>query len=271
MPYRRLGSSDRLSTSVKDVNGNLADPGDIFLDILDPTNVETTYDYNPGPIVRDGTGLFHYDVANLTALGNYAWLYRTTGNVQGIADPRYFTLVGKWTPILLTLAEAKSQVNASMPDADLELYVDSATETVEALYGPVIPRTVTKTAAILSDGRLMLPTRIVPGTITAATQNGVSVSITGWISEDTKVNIGFITTGTTRLYGTVTVTYTAGFNPIPTPLKESSALRVQHSYETQRGPAELPLAEEVTGGPSTFTLLLRARELERPYALSAVA
>ena len=49
-----------------------------------------------------------------------------------------------------------------------------------------MPRVVTRQAAVLGDGRLLLPHRwVVPGSITAATQNGVTVNTAAWqLAED---------------------------------------------------------------------------------------
>lgn len=267
MPYRRLGSTDRLSVAVKDVVGVPADPGDISLKIRDPLGAATTQDYNPGPVVRDGVGLFHYDVAGLTALGTYAYYWKTTGAAQGVSpNLRYFQLVDEWTPLLLTIEEARSQLNVTVGDADLERYVDSATEAVESRVGPVVPRTVpvpakvSSSAGLAGGGVLVLPHQHVVS-ITSATQNGVAVSVAGWTVEH-----GIVTLPAGQyLSGVVSVMLVAGFDPIPVSLQEAAALRVQHSYETQRGPAELPLAEAAEGGGSAFLLLLRAKEKEDPY------
>lgn len=276
MPYRRVGSSDRLSTTVRDASGNLADPDDIFLDILDPAKVETTNDYNPGPIVRDGTGLFHYNVANLTALGRYAWLYRTTGVAQGIADPRYFTLVSKWTPLLLTLEEAKSYVNSTLPDPDIELYVDSVTEWLEKKLGPVVARPATARRAVITEsGDLYMPTMVVPDSITAATVNGTVVSVVGWVVDDLDLRLirpALSQAATFRQWSTIYVTYAPGCDPMPAPLKEAAGLLVQSAYDNQRGPAGLPLAAEQDAAfGSSYPLALQARDKWQMYAAPSVA
>jgi hypothetical protein len=276
MPYRRLGFSDRLSTTVRDVAGALADPGAFILKIKDPTGTVTPHNW-AGDITRDGLGLFHFDLAGLTTLGPYQYKWNATGANTGVSpNPRYFTLVDEWTPILLTLEEAKSQLNAAAPDADLELYIDSATEAMERRIGPIVPQVVTKRVLISpDDGHLLAPTHIVSDSVTAATQNGSAVSVTGWTTGEW----GRITPGTQRLYGDVIVTYKAGFDPIPTPLKEAAALRGQHSYATQRGGragvARIigGASEDIGAGPdgSDFLLMIRAREKEDPYVFPAVA
>jgi hypothetical protein len=274
MPYRRLGSTDRLSVAVKDAAGAPADPGDISLKIRDPLGVATTQDYNPGPVARDGVGLFHYDVGGLTTLGTYAYYWKTTGAAQGVSpNLRYFTLVDEWTPLLLTIEEARSQLNVTVGDADLERYVDSAGEAVESRVGPVVPRTVPDVPAESAPpavpggrGRLILPHQHVVS-VTSATQDGVAVPTTGWT-----VDGGIVTLPAGQyLSGVVRVVLVAGFDPIPVSLAEAAALRVQHSYETQRGPAELPLSEAAEGGGSAFLLILRAKEKEAPYVPVVVA
>ena len=176
----------------------------------------------------------------------------------------------EFTPVLLTTAEAKSQINVTgTPDADLERYIDSATVEVERNVGqPVVPRVVTRQAAVLPDGRLLLPDAyVVAESITAATQNGVTVNVAAWELSET----GGIVSGVTAPWGTILVTYQPGFDPIPEPLRDAAALRVQHKMETQRGAAELPLSEAVEGGGASFALILRARDLEALYKVPAVA
>lgn len=276
MPYRRQGQPERLSTTVKDIAGNLADPGDISLILRDPARVKTTIDYSPGPIVRDSIGQFHYDLSGLTLLGDYASIWKTTGANAGVPEVRRdFTLVDDFTPLLFTMSEAKSQINVTgIPDADLERFVDSACTEVELGVGqPVVPRVVTRQAAVLGDGRLMLPHRyIVTGSITAATQNGTAVNVAAWEASDTDVGAGTggVISGAVAPWGIIKVTYTVGFDPIPSPLKDAAGFRVQYKMETQRGPAGLPLAE-IEGGGSSFTLVLDAQRIEAKYSLPAVA
>lgn len=272
MPYRRIGFSDRLSTAVKDVAGNLADPGTLVLKIKDPANVVTTHNWT-GDITRDAQGQFHYDLASLTTLGRYSYKWNSTGANTGVSpNLTYFTLVDEWTPLLLTLEGARSQVNQNVTDADLELYVDSAVEEMEKELGPIIPAVKTREATVFSGGKLLLPhSWLVSGSITAATQNGVAVSTTGWTfnAED---GSGIVTIPSPAfIYGTVTVTYTAGFDPIPSPLREAAAELAQSSYETQRGPGEGPFAEQVEGGGSAFLLRRRAEDKMRYYRRVAVA
>lgn len=276
MPYRRQGQPERLSTTVKDIGGNLADPGDISLILRDPLRVKTTIDYNPGPIVRDGLGLFHYDLAGLTLLGGYAYVWKTTGANAGTTSRRDFTLVDDFTPLLLTFDEAKSQINVTgVPDADLERFVDSACTEVENGVGqPVVPQVVTRLASVLPDGRLLLPHHyIVPGSITAATQNGVAISTASWELSDTMVGSGTggVITGAVAPWGTIKVTYTPGFDPMEEPLREAAGLYVQAAMETQRGPASVPLAEDIPGSAASYTLILRARDKVAPYRVQGVA
>lgn len=272
MPYRRLGSSDRLSTTVRDSAGALVDPGDIVLKLRDPAKVVSTLDYNPGPIVRDGLGQFHYDVANLTTLGPYGWFWKTTGTGQGVAESiRYFTLVDEWTPVLLSLSEAKSFTNTSAPDPDIELYVDSVTEWLEKQLGPIVPvKVATKAAVVAECGDLYMPTMVVPGSVTAATANGSALDVTGWAVDDQDLRLirtGTATWRTTAYWQRVMVTYTPGCDPIPTPLKESAGLLIQSSYDNQRGPAGLPLADAQDAGfGSSYPLALQARDKWKPYA-----
>jgi hypothetical protein len=59
-----------------DINGNAADPSTVSLFVIAPDGTSVTYQYNPGPIVRDGVGMYHYD---LTLNQKDKWLYEWIG------------------------------------------------------------------------------------------------------------------------------------------------------------------------------------------------
>lgn len=76
--YPAVGNVARLSGAFTDENGDPADPTTVTVQILTPGNIETT----ETPI-RDGAGLYHYDVT-LTTPGT--WQYRFIGTGAVVAQ-----------------------------------------------------------------------------------------------------------------------------------------------------------------------------------------
>ena len=90
-----IGASLTLATlGFRDANGNLIDPSTVQLKYKDPTlGTTTTFTYGGGQIVRDGTGLYHYDVdtTGKTGIWVYEWLAPAqtiqSNSFQVLADP----------------------------------------------------------------------------------------------------------------------------------------------------------------------------------------
>jgi hypothetical protein len=63
----------RISIAVRDIDDVLADPGTLTLRVIRPDGLELVLTYAAGQIVKDGTGLYHYD---LLLAASYAWKVR---------------------------------------------------------------------------------------------------------------------------------------------------------------------------------------------------
>lgn len=70
------GDKARLSIVFTDSTGAAFDPPDVSLKYALPNAAATTQDYNPGNIVRDGVGLYHYDLdtTGMSGVLTYEWI-----------------------------------------------------------------------------------------------------------------------------------------------------------------------------------------------------
>lgn len=276
MPRVPAGQPVRLSTTVKDITGALADPGDISVQLKDSlTGAVTTYDYNPGPIVRDSVGAFHLDLSGLTA-GLYPGAWVTTGNAAGL-QTFLLNVVDPFTPAHISYEDVLEHLELTTAtltpskQAELRGFLTSAVTEQENSVGPVAPRSMTR-VVYPSSGVLLLPAPVI--SITSITPAGGSpLSLVGL--DLSGLSAGIVRPGTAAYWWTATaytVVFVAGRTPVPQDLVEAALLRVQASYETQRGPATLPLSDGGDLGPSSsYPLILRAQDKERPYVMPAVA
>jgi hypothetical protein len=266
-----VGQPVRLSTTVKDTAGVLTDPGDISVQVKDPpTGATTTYDYNPGPIVRDGVGAFHLDLSGLTA-GLYPGAWVTTGTAAGIKS-FLINVVDPFLPSHLDFTDVRARLNISgLSDAEIEDMMASAVQEQEQRVGPVAPRVVTGLVVYPSSGVLLLPAPVV--SLTSLTPAGGTALSLGSL-DLSGLSSGIVRPGTLSAFWATsyTVSFVAGRNPVPQDLVEAALLRVQHSYETQRGGADTAFTDQIEGGVgAAFALMLRAKDKEAPYVLPAVA
>jgi hypothetical protein len=267
------GSPVRLSTEVRDTAGVLTTPGSILLRIKKPDGTFLPDYTSPA---TDGTGKYHQDVSalDLATLGHYAYAWITTGTAAGVSPPAAFEVVDAFAPTHITWSDVLEQLGltdatlSAGKQAELQRYMASAVAEQEQRVGAVAPRQVTDTVTAYG-GRLWLPTRPVLSVV-SATFAGLTVSVSDWRPGPPMA--GYVANMSSPLVGEYVVTYTAGRQPVPQDLVEAALLRVQASYDTQRGPAGLPLADEQDSGfGSSYPLLLRAQDKEKPYVLPTVA
>lgn len=231
---------------------------------------QTTAPFTP---TLDGVGLYHSDLspATLTELGHYQWQVQTSGpgaSTQiGVID-----VSAGLAPTHVDFFDAKARLNvSSLADAEIQDMIDSAISEQEQRVGPVAPRIASKIVTP-SSGVLLLPPPVI--SITSITPAGGSpLSLVGL--DLSGLSAGIVRPGSSAYWWSATaytVVFVAGRNPVPQDLVEAALLRVQASYETQRGPTTLPLSDGGDFAPSTsYPLILRAQDKERPYVLPAVA
>lgn len=86
----------RLSAAFTDIDGDAADPGTVTVAVRPPGGTVTTYTYGTDDaVVRDGVGLYHYDV---TFTASYTWQFRVrgAGGVNVVEHAEVIVAVDDW-------------------------------------------------------------------------------------------------------------------------------------------------------------------------------
>lgn len=177
---------------------------------------------------------------------------------------------------LLTLDEAKAQLNISGTTNDVELlaYINALTAVVEGYVGPVESRTVTETHDVSSVRLLAL--RQTPAvaltTVAAVLAGGTAYEVADLdLDGDTGI-VRRLDGGLLR--GPLRVTYTVGRGEVPPTINLATRIILQHMWRTQRGSARGPavagsddysVTEPIPG--LGYSVPNRALELLQPYRL----
>lgn len=93
MFFSQLGSEIRFTETFTDlIAGTVADPTTVTLKFRDPNGVETAFTYAGGDIIKDSTGVYHYDFT--PAVAGKPWRYRwvATGAIVA-ADEQQFEVL----------------------------------------------------------------------------------------------------------------------------------------------------------------------------------
>ena len=86
MPTYTAGAKVRILVTFTDNTGALIDPGTVSLKYALPNVANVSQTYNPGNIVRDSLGVYHYDLDTTgSAPGalRYEWLGTGSGQAAG--------------------------------------------------------------------------------------------------------------------------------------------------------------------------------------------
>lgn len=151
---------------------------------------------------------------------------------------------------LLTLEEAKEQLNitSSSSDVELQAYIDSLTAVVERYVGPVEQREVSET---VEGGAVVCLRRTPVVALTAFTPlltGGTSVEVVD-VVVDGSTGIVRRVDGGRLTGGPWTVTYTAGRGEVPATINLAARMLLQHLWRTQNS-ARAP----VFGGGDDFSV-----------------
>ncbi|MFD6684175.1 head-tail connector protein [Micromonospora parva] len=182
---------------------------------------------------------------------------------------------------LLTLAEAKAQLNISTStnDVELEAYIAGVTTAIEAHVGPVDPRPVQETYETPSCGARAVVLRQTPvqslTSVTPVLSGGVAYNVTGLTVDATTGTVRRLDGG--RFYGLLLFSYMAGRSEVAATLNLAGRLMLQHLWRTQRGSARGPViaggddydVNEPVGGWG-YAIPNRVLELLAPYKLPPV-
>lgn len=180
----------------------------------------------------------------------------------------------------VSIADVKTHLNMSSiaNDGELQRFIDAAETAIGHRVGPLTPVEVTET---LDGGRdcliLRNPRAVSLTSVTSA--DGTTTTLTDF-DLDTSTGIVYWRYGTAGsfTYGrrNVTVTYLAGWDPLPADLAHAVKELVRHLWETQRGAstgARPGFADDdtatVAGAFSSWPV--RVQELLEPYTVPSVA
>lgn len=76
--------------------GALADPTAVTVTVKDPAGTKTVYTYAGSQIVKDSTGVYHYDLT-VNQAGTWTYRWRSTGVAQAVGLPK--TLIVREDPL----------------------------------------------------------------------------------------------------------------------------------------------------------------------------
>jgi hypothetical protein len=257
------GQPVRVSTTVKDVNGNLVNAGALTLlvktAVADGTTLVTGTYASP---VNDSTGTYHQDipVTDLAAIGHYQYTWTSTGTGAGVSFGE-FDVFDPFETSILPLQDAKDALNipqtTTTNDAEIAAYVATIRSCFERYTGgPVVNKTITSERTEMMSGQTVIPVRQRPlVSVTSITSaSGGVIDISGGLDLDANAGLIRRVLGL-PFYGPffqwlpqVTVTYVAGWGvSVPAAFGVAARIILQHLWATQRGPALLPMgAEELT-------------------------
>jgi hypothetical protein len=273
------GSPVRVSTTVRDTSGTLVTAGTLTLTVklaqADGTLATTGTYASP---VNDSTGLYHVDIpaADLTTLGHYSYAWTSTGTGAGVSPPADFDITDPFEVSVLPLQDAKDALNipqaTTTSDAEIQSYIATIESNLErATGGPLTNRVVTERAEMMSNQTVILVRQRPLVSVTSiASASGSNIDISGGLDLD--VNAGTIRRKLgLPFYGPFFAwlpvcypTYVAGWGTsVPAAFNSFARIVVQHLWNSQRGPAALPMGggEMVTVPGFGFAIPNMAAEL----------
>jgi hypothetical protein len=252
-----LGGPVRVSTTVRDTTGALVNAGAISLVVklaqADGTLAVTGTYASP---VNDGTGLYHVDIpaTDLTVIGHYSYAWTSTGTGAGVSPPADFDIFDPFEVSVLPLQDAKDQLNipqaTTTSDNELQSYIATIESCLEkATGGPLVNRVVVERSEMMQN-QTVIPVRQRPlvSVTSIASASGTNIDISGGLDLD--VNAGLIRRKLgLPFYGPfftwlpqVNVTYVAGWGvSVPAAFNSFARIVVQHLWNSQRGPAAMPM------------------------------
>ncbi|MFE0875354.1 hypothetical protein ACFW4X_10800 [Streptomyces smyrnaeus] len=173
---------------------------------------------------------------------------------------------------LLTLAEAKAQLDIETDSHDVELqaYIDAITAPIEGLVGVVVPREITET--VRGQGPYLALTRVPVQALTSLTpirDGGAAVDV-ATLHVDEASGVIERTGGGYFSGGPWTAVYTAGRDSTPPTINLAARMLIQHLWRTQYGSArgapssdDYLVTEPVPG--FGYAIPNRVLELLEPY------
>jgi hypothetical protein len=251
------GQPVRVSTTVRDVTGTLVNATTLTLLVklaqADGTQLTTGTYASP---VNDGTGLYHQDipVTDLAAAGHYQYTWTSTGTGAGVSFGEFDVFDALAETSVLPLQDAKDALNIPQAtttfDAEIASYIATIRSSLEkATGGPLVNRTITERSEMMQN-QTVIPVRQRPlvSVTSIASASGSAIDISGGLDLD--VNAGLIRRQLgLPFYGPffswlpkVSVVYVAGWGTsVPAAFNSFARVVIQHLWNSQRGPAALPM------------------------------
>lgn len=264
-----LGDVYRVTVTVRDADGNLADPATATLTVTLPDGTAASPAVTLPP-TETGTLVVDYTT---TQAGRHAFRMVTTGPATAYSD--VFDVRPADPGYIVSLADAKRHLNIpaarTTDDEELRSFIEAVTAVVERYAGAVLRAPHTQTFDGGREAVALAHTPIL--SVTSVTESGTVVGASGYhLDEDSGVLVRLAGRFRSRwLAGAanVTVTYTAGRQVIPANITHAALIILKHMWETQRasGGGRPGLSEEVAGpatymaNPSAYAIPYRALEL----------
>ena len=85
-----IGDLVRVKVTWTDIADALVDPTTVVLKVKSPANVISTYTYALGEVVKDSTGVYHYDVATALASGTWHYRWEAAGAAIGADEGSFY-------------------------------------------------------------------------------------------------------------------------------------------------------------------------------------
>lgn len=266
-----LGDLVPLGVEIRDTEGDLADATTVTVTVTLPDGTTS----GPHTVTPSPTGVYQYDYTP-SQVGRHGVRWVATGTNAG-AFTDVFTVLDPAELPVVGLAEAKRYLNvtSTTDDEEIRRMLGVATDLCERYTGRALRRkTVSESHA--SDGyAAALVLRDVPAL------SVLSVSVNGTASTDYTLrgDLGLLYAGSATApscwaFGTVAVTYVAGYADPPQVAVEAVLVVLRHLWDTQRGSsAGLP---GLGGGDdgympgASYALPRRAQELLAPLRVAAI-
>lgn len=246
------GQPIRLSTTVRDVNGNLVNAGTLTLTIAKPDGTQQSY----ASPVNDSTGTYHQDVpvTDLGQVGHYQYKWTSTGTGAGESFGDFDVFDALADPAILPLQDAKDALNIPQAtttyDTEIQQYVATITQSLERMTGgPLVNRSITE-RCVMDGTYTVLQVRqrpLVSVTSIVSVASGQAIDISAGLDLDPNA-------GTIRrklgypFYGpyftwlpAMSVTYVAGWGTaVPAAFNTFARITIQHLWQSQHGPSARP-------------------------------
>lgn len=265
-----VGSTVRITTTIRNDAGALTDPAAISLTVLFPDG-ETSPPYGlltDPPVVRESLGVYYLDLETDLA-GPYIARWAVTG--PDTTEEQPFDVEPVWGESgIISLAEAKhhlkKRVSDTADDEKLQGFILAATDIIEDRMGHVLPVTVTE---VVRPFRNTVVLRERPVVRVVTVQHGSSLAELPAEDRDT-VTSGWqcstegVLESSALLPDTLRVTYVAGRVPVPFRIRLACKELTAHLWRTSQlnsdGGRPQPQGESQVR-PSDFALPYNVRQL----------